>query len=63
MKIIVDYDLCQGHGACMGEAPQLFRVDDKGMLTILQETPPEGLRKQLESAAKYCPTGAIRIEG
>jgi ferredoxin len=63
MKIIVDWDLCQGHGACMGEAPELFRVDDKGAMTVLQEAPSESLREQAKTAAQYCPTGAIRIEG
>jgi ferredoxin len=63
MKIILDFDLCQGHAVCMGEAPDVFRVDEKGMLTILQESPPDQLRAKIEAAAKYCPTGAIRIEG
>ena len=47
----------------MGEAPELFRVDDKGFLEILQEEPPEELREKLEAAEEYCPTGAISIEG
>jgi len=47
----------------MGEAPEVFKVDDDGMLTLLQEEPPERLREKVELAAKYCPTGAILIEG
>jgi len=62
MKIVMDYDLCQGHATCMGEAPEVFKVDDDGMLTVLQEEPPEELRTKVEAAAKYCPTGAITIE-
>jgi len=63
MRIVMDYDLCQGHAVCMGEAPEVFKVDDDGMLTLLQEEPPERLREKVELAAKYCPTGAILIEG
>jgi sterol 14-demethylase len=62
MRIVVDFDLCQGHANCMGEAPAVFEVDDKGFLNILQEEPPEELRKKVELAVKYCPTGAIRLE-
>jgi ferredoxin len=59
MKIRIDWDLCQGHANCMGDAPEVFRVDDDGKLTVLVEEPPEALRDKVESAVRYCPTGAI----
>jgi len=62
MKIVVDRDLCQGHAACMGDAPEVFDVDDDGMMTVLQDTPPDSLRKEVELAVKYCPTGALSIQ-
>ena len=62
MRIIVDFDLCQGHANCMGEAPDVFLVDDQGFLEILQEEPPEELREAVELAVKYCPTGALSLE-
>ncbi len=62
MEIKVDFDLCQGHAVCMGEAPEVFEVDDKGFLTILQDQPPEDLRAKVEQAVKYCPTGAISLK-
>ena len=63
MKIVVDFDLCRGHGECEGEAPEVFQVDDKGFLTVLQENPPEELREKVERAVKYCPTMALKLEG
>jgi len=63
MEIKVDFDLCQGHAVCMGEVPEVFKVDDKGFLTILQDRPAEALRAKVEQAVKYCPTGAISVEG
>jgi ferredoxin len=62
MKIKADFDLCKGHAVCMGEAPEVFEVDDKGFLNILQEEPPDELREKVEAAVKYCPTGALSIE-
>ena len=62
MRIKVDFDLCQGHANCMGEVPEVFQVDDKGFLNILQEEPPEELREQVELAVKYCPTNSITLE-
>lgn len=62
MKIKVDFDLCKGHANCMGEAPEVFQVDDKGYLTILKEEPPEQFREAVELAVQHCPTGAISLE-
>lgn len=61
MRIVIDWDLCQGHGACTGEAPEVFTVTPKGEMTVLQERPDPSLRAKVESAAQYCPTGAITL--
>ena len=62
IRVIVDRDLCQGHGVCEGEAPEVFEVSKKGDLTVLEQTPDDELRAKVESAVKYCPTHALRIE-
>jgi ferredoxin len=62
MRVKVDFDLCQGHGACEGEAPEVFELDAAGKLTVLQEEPPEELREAVLLARKYCPTMAITVE-
>ena len=63
MKITVDFDVCQSHGLCTQAAPEVFEIRDDGFLYILQESPPEALRAKVESAARECPTGAIKLEG
>jgi sterol 14-demethylase len=60
-RIVVDRDLCQGHAACHGEAPQLFEVSKQGELTILDERPPDEARAAADAAVKYCPTHALSI--
>lgn len=62
-RIVVDRDLCQGHGVCENEAPNVFLVEDKATtVTVLDETPPESERPNVEMAVKYCPTHALSIE-
>jgi len=61
MRIVVDFGLCQGHAVCQGEAPDVFQVTAKGELTVLMEKPDESLRKQVEAAVQYCPTGALSL--
>jgi ferredoxin len=63
MRVKVDWDLCQGHGACKSEAPEVFDVNEKkGVVIVLQESPPESLRKPVEAAVKFCPTRALSLE-
>lgn len=62
MKVVVDRDLCQGHGVCESEAPEVFSVSKQGELTVLDESPDEGQRHLVEQAVQFCPTGALRIE-
>jgi sterol 14-demethylase len=60
-RIVVDRDLCQGHGVCEGEAPEVFSVSKKGELTVLDEQPPDEQRAAIDAAVKYCPTHALSI--
>jgi sterol 14-demethylase len=60
LRVRVDWDLCQGHGVCAGEAPEVFRVDPAtGRVEVLMERPPEALRARVEKAVRYCPTRAL----
>jgi sterol 14-demethylase len=61
VKIAVDRDLCQGHAVCQSEAPEVFAVEDKGQVQLLDENPPDALRASVEMAVTYCPTHALRI--
>ena len=65
MRVIVDLDLCQGHGVCQNEAPEIFRVVDRAgdyaRVEVILERPPEEMRAQAEAAAKYCPNRVITI--
>lgn len=61
-KVIVDHQLCQGHSMCMGEAPEIFKVDDKNILTLLIEEPQLEFLEKAKRAAQFCPNQAIKIE-
>jgi len=61
LRIVVDMDLCQGHGVCESEAPELFEVDRDRKVAVLDESPGDEHRKALELAVKYCPTHALSI--
>ncbi|MFQ5503172.1 MAG: ferredoxin [Planctomycetota bacterium] len=60
--MIVDSDLCQGHGVCTGEAPEIFELGEDERVCVIDRTPRRVLRKKAELAARYCPNHVIRIE-
>ena len=60
MRIVVDYDLCQGHGVCHSEAPEVFEVAKKGQVVVKLDSPPQALRGKVEMAVRYCPTHALK---
>lgn len=61
MKVVVDWDLCEGHGQCEFAAPEVFTVDDDGNLEVLDESPPESGRRAVEQAVRRCPTRALAV--
>ncbi len=59
----VDEALCQGHGVCESEAPEIFVVPKRSTtVTILEASPDDTQRSAVEAAVRYCPTHALSIE-
>ncbi len=62
MRIVLDSELCTGHGRCYSLAPELFDTDDEGHSVVLTPDVPEGLESQAWLAAQNCPERCITIE-
>ncbi|MCH7600730.1 MAG: cytochrome P450 [Myxococcales bacterium] len=62
-RICVDIDLCQGHGVCVGEAPEIFEVEREDNKVVLKKRDHgEEQRARVELAVEHCPTRALSIE-
>lgn len=61
LMVLLDKDLCQGHGVCVGEAPEVFCLGADGKVALVSEHVGDEHRAIVEAAAKYCPTRAIRL--
>ena len=61
MRINVDWDLCEAHGQCEFAAPEVFTINDEGDLEVLDETPDDSQRSNVEQAVRRCPTRALEI--
>jgi sterol 14-demethylase len=60
-RLALDTDLCQGHAVCVGDAPELFRIGADGKVEAKLPELADTLVEQARSAARYCPTRAIRV--
>ncbi len=62
MKVIVDYDVCESNGVCMGIAPEVFELREDDYLYLLTEHPDPAVHDTVRLAAERCPRQAITIE-
>lgn len=63
MHVTVDYDLCESNGICAGLVPSVFDLRDDDNLYLLDRSPDEDLRAEVELAVRRCPRQAIRVDG
>ncbi len=63
MKIVIDYDLCEGNAVCMKVAPEVFTVGEDDRATLVNQNPGEDLRAKVEAAVRRCPRQALSIQG
>ncbi|GAA2965579.1 ferredoxin [Streptomyces enissocaesilis] len=62
MKIVVNWDRCQGIGVCESVSPDRFEVDQDGQLVVKSETVSEGQEKEAREAVASCPNEALSLE-
>lgn len=58
-RVMVDRARCASTGGCEMAAPEVFEIDDDGVLTLLDPSPAP--TEQLRIAVGSCPTGALRL--
>jgi ferredoxin len=62
MRIVVDRDLCDGHGMCEAMAHEYFELDDDDVMTVLDEAPPDSERSVVHAAVQACPALALSLQ-
>ncbi|MFC4054163.1 ferredoxin [Actinomadura syzygii] len=57
-----DKGACQGYANCVVAAPDVYDIDDDGVVVLLKESVPEEDRQRVEEAARSCPVSALAVE-
>lgn len=61
MRVTVDTSRCDGFGYCEQRAPEVFRLDDEGELSVLATEVGDDLADAVTAAARACPVAALRL--
>ena len=61
MRIVVDHDLCSGHGRCAAVAPDVYVLDDDGFSAVTELDVPAHLEDAARAGANNCPERAITL--
>lgn len=61
MRIVIDTELCSGHGRCVDLLPAVFELDESGFGRVRDDavTPT---RADIDKVAALCPELAIAVE-
>ena len=60
-RVQVDPELCVGSGACEALAPDVFEVDDDGILVVHRPEPADDELPDVREAVRACPTRALSL--
>ena len=62
MRVTLDESLCQAYGNCLLAAPEVFELEaSAAVATVLEPSPAESLRPEVEEAVRSCPVEALRL--
>jgi ferredoxin len=61
MRILIDPDLCTGHGRCYSLSPDLFDSDEEGRGVVLVGVLAGNQEAAARSAVLSCPEQAITV--
>ncbi|MFF3373948.1 ferredoxin [Streptomyces sp. NPDC002680] len=61
-RILVDFDRCEGHGLCEQTAPEVFRLDDEGMLHLTGDEVTPSEESAVSAAVRVCPVAALKVQ-
>jgi ferredoxin len=60
-RIVFNRSTCAGIGLCEMHSPDVFKIDDDGLMTVQTPVVDGSRRAEIEEAAMSCPTQSIRI--
>jgi ferredoxin len=62
LLVIANRSACCGYGVCSEICPEIFSLDDNGIVTLKTQWVPAGLEDKAREGAQACPQSALAVE-
>jgi ferredoxin len=61
LKVEIDKAACCAYGLCAEICPDVYKLDDNGIVYVDNELVPEGMEELAQEGADACPQMAIKV--
>ena len=61
LSVTVEHGVCQGYGNCVIEAPDVFDLDNEGLVVVLNPEVDDAQAAVVTAAVGSCPVKALTI--
>ena len=61
-RVVADRSRCCGYGLCATVCPQVYKIDEGGLVYVDSEFIPDGLENEAKEGAAACPAEALLVE-
>jgi len=62
LRVIADRSKCCGYGLCAQMCPQVFKLDEGGLVYLESDVVPAGFEEEAREGAAACPAEALLVE-
>ena len=62
LRVIADRSKCCGYGLCAQMCPEVYKLDEGGLVYLASDIVPAGLEEEAREGAAACPAEALAIE-
>lgn len=61
-KVTADINSCCGYGLCAQMCPEIYKLDDAGIVYLETEIIPDALVETAKEGAECCPAQVLTVE-
>lgn len=62
LRVVADRGSCCGYGVCAEICPEVYKLDEAGLIVLDSDLVPPGLEEKAREGAESCPQAALRLE-
>lgn len=62
LRVVANRSACCGYGVCAEICPEIYGLDDNGIVVLKTEWVPSGLEEKAREGAQACPQNALIVE-